>query len=134
MPESSRRFAVVLLTAAGLLAAAVILSLSYGMVELAFGDVIRTLLGLATSRESDLLLFEFRQSPFRSGADGRPGNSIESSIAFFHLRPIPDSANADPKKCPGSLLHCGRQTGTSFQMLSARSVMRATSSHRRPTA
>jgi iron complex transport system permease protein len=60
MAESPRRFSSVLLTAVGLLAAAVYLSLSYGMVELSFADVIKTLLGLAASRENDLLIYQFR--------------------------------------------------------------------------
>lgn len=63
MPEPGRhfrKFAIVLLAAAALVAVAMYVSLTNGMFDISVKDVFRTLLGLETNTDYRLVIFEFR--------------------------------------------------------------------------
>ncbi|MDU4962555.1 MAG: iron ABC transporter permease [Sporomusaceae bacterium] len=92
MSEPSRRFGVVLSTAVGLLAVCVYFSLSYGMLELSFIDVVLSLLGLAASPETDLLIFQFRLPRIISAALVGCGLGIAGTV----LQGVSRNGLADP--------------------------------------
>ncbi|CUH94738.1 putative membrane protein [Propionispora sp. 2/2-37] len=60
MSDSSRRFAGSMLAGGGVLALLAFWSLSYGMIELSFTNVIEILLGIQETSEYDLLIYDFR--------------------------------------------------------------------------
>lgn len=58
--RNEARFAAVMLSGLGLLAALVYVSLSHGIMELTFAQFCKMLWGIQTNREYDVLIYEFR--------------------------------------------------------------------------
>lgn len=57
---SQERFVGIMLTALGLIVAAIYISLSYGVFDLTFAEVVKTLFGSQSNGEYDVLIYQFR--------------------------------------------------------------------------
>ena len=94
---SQERFVGIMLTALGLIVAAIYISLSYGVFDLTFAEVVKTLFGSQSNGEYDVLIYQFRLP--RIVIAGLVGAGLGAKLSLYGKALQPAIQNLRRRSC-----------------------------------